>query len=142
MNQVCVTKLFKFEAAHYLPGYEGPCKVMHGHSYKLEVTVSGNVDLDTSNLNAYDSMVLDFGELKKIVQKHIIEKFDHQLINEIVIEDSEGNPTIFPYPPTAEAMVVYFKDVITKYLPKDIGLVSIRLWETDTSYATIYCGGN
>lgn len=140
MDQVCVTKLFKFEAAHYLPGYEGPCRVMHGHSYKLEVTVSGNIDLKPASSCTYDSMVLDFSELKEIVQRHIIDKFDHHLINDIMIEQGDEFIT-FPYPPTAEAMVVYFKEVLLKHLPKDINLESIRLWETDTSYATVYCGG-
>lgn len=136
MNQVCVTKVFKFEAAHKLPGYNGDCCKLHGHSYKLEVTVKGEVNPHSNN--PYDCMAFDFNELSRIVKENIIERFDHSYINDLdmsflTFEDSEE------VIPTAENMVIYFSEVLQCKLPKDVKLVKVRLWETETSYATFYC---
>ena len=72
-----ITKEFKFEMAHALHGYDGLCKNIHGHSYKLFVTVKGKIKNEKGNTK--DGMVLDFTSLKDIVKKHIILKYDHSL---------------------------------------------------------------
>lgn len=120
---VTVTRGFEFEAAHFLPNYDGKCKDLHGHSYKLEVSISGDIGFKSG-------MVMDFGFLKDIVNKNVIDKFDHKLLNDI-----------FDLP-TAENMVVWIKDTIKENLPKPImegvtslEVVSVKLWETSNSYA-------
>ena len=114
-----VTKLFEFEASHYLPDYKGACSRLHGHSYKLSVTVQGNIDKDTG-------MVIDFSELKRKVEEYIINNVDHTFLNDKFAM------------PTAEKMVVAFaitlKRVLNEYNP-DLILDKITLWETSASYA-------
>ena len=128
---VTATKIFTFDAAHYLEGHPGACRRMHGHTYKLEITFQKNSKMPVSEMNPPD-MVMDFSHLKTVVEKYIISKVDHQIINEI----PEWQMTNLR--PTAENMV----EVFAKWLMKaDDGLyseclVSIRLWETPTSYAT------
>ena len=70
-----LTKRFTFEMAHALPAYEGKCHNIHGHSYKLFVTVEGTPLQQQGASN--DGMVLDFSAIKNIVQQHIVEPFDH-----------------------------------------------------------------
>ena len=73
-----ITKEFKFEMAHALKDYDGPCRNIHGHSYEMKVTVSGTPVDDKNNPKL--GMVMDFGDLKKIVRETIIEVFDHALV--------------------------------------------------------------
>ena len=115
---ITITKIFRFEASHSLPKHKGKCKNLHGHSYKLEVTVG------SKQLNEKD-MVMDFGDLKKIVNKEIIDKLDHQHLNQ------------FYDNPTAENMVIDFFNKINDGLFgfNFVFLDSIRLWETDTCHA-------
>lgn len=112
-----ITKQFRFEAAHFIPNHPGLCKNLHGHQYLLEVTISGE-------LNEKTKMVMDFGDLKKIVKENIVDKYDHSYLNDY-----------FEYP-TAENMVQFFAKVLTAKLPWGINLRKIKLWETHNSYAT------
>ena len=116
-----VTKIFKFEAAHHLPHYEGACHNVHGHSYKLEVTIGGSVVTSTSNPKC--GMICDFKDLKKLVNEIVVDKYDHSNLN-----DYFENPT-------AENMVKQIALDIIAGLPKNCYLVSCKLWETETSYA-------
>lgn len=119
---ISITKIVEFEAAHYLPAHAGKCKNLHGHSYRLEVTVAPSpVEKETVELE--DGMVMDFGDLKDILRSMIDHHFDHQCINDWF----SG--------PTAERMVVWMRDYLPTFLPDDVELVAIRLWETSTSYA-------
>ena len=116
-----VTKLFEFEACHHLPHYDGACHNLHGHSYKLEVTVSGQVSKNENDPKC--GMIIDFKDLKAIVKSVAVDKYDHSYLNDF-----------FPNP-TAEIMVKQIAvDIISK-LPRNVYLVSCKLWETDTSYA-------
>ena len=81
--QAC--KIFRFDAAHYLPNYEGKCKNLHGHTWTLEVEVSSD-ELIQSGSEA--GMVIDFGKLKEAVNREVIGKLDHTLLN-----DTIENPT-------------------------------------------------
>lgn len=119
---VTVTKLFEFEACHSLPYYEGACNNLHGHSYKLEVTVGGKVR-ETKYNDPKSGMIIDFKDLKAIVKEEVINKYDHSHLN-----------AFFPNP-TAEIMVKKMATDIIAKLPKGVFLVSCKLWETSTSYA-------
>ena len=79
MSTIRITKRFSFEAGHALYGYDGKCKNVHGHSYKLYVTVIGSPITDTTNVKL--GMVIDFGDLKKIVKQEVVDKFDHATIS-------------------------------------------------------------
>lgn len=116
-----VTKIFEFEACHQLPNYEGACHNLHGHSYKLEVTVGGNINYDSPNPKI--GMIIDFKDLKKIVKEVAVDKYDHSYLN-----DFFSNPT-------AEIMVGRIATNIMEKLPENVYLVSCKLWETSTSYA-------
>ena len=118
---ITVTKRFSFEACHHLPFYEGACHNLHGHSYHLDVTVGGTVIKDESNPKC--GMILDFKDLKKLVNEQVIDKFDHSNLND------------FYENPTAEIMVYDIGMSILSHLPNDLYLDSVKLWETESSYA-------
>lgn len=141
MAIVRVTKIFRFEMAHALWGYDGLCKNIHGHSYVLKVTVSGTPIEDQSDKKL--GMVIDFGDLKRVVNKHIVDVFDHSLIlNEKApvdkftdMNEMFDRKTWFDFQPTAENLVIYFAGILQEHLPSGVPLHSIRLYETVNSYA-------
>lgn len=143
-----ITKEFKFEMAHALKAYDGPCQNIHGHSYELKVTVSGNPIVDENNPKL--GMVMDFGDLKKIVRKSIVEVFDHALVlkdnypNNLTTElKNNFNKVIFlDYQPTSELMVADFAERIKASLPDSVSLKYLLLRETVTSYAEWYAEDN
>ena len=134
-----ITKEFKFEMAHALHGYDGLCKNIHGHSYKLFVTVKGKIKNDKGN--AKDGMVLDFDILKSIVKPEIINKYDHSLVLNANSPHSEIDLSAFekvfflPYQPTSENLVTDFALKIKSKLPQEIELYKVVLSETETSFA-------
>ncbi len=149
MSTIRITKQFSFETGHALYGYDGKCKNVHGHSYKLSVTVIGNPITDTSHVKL--GMVIDFGDLKKIVKEDIEEVFDHatvfnkntphvELAREL--EKRGHNVILVDYQPTSENMVIDFANKIRARLPQNIALHSLKLQETETSYAEWYAGDN
>ena len=149
MNKIRITKQFSFETGHALYGYDGKCKNVHGHSYKLSVTVIGTPITDTSNVKY--GMVIDFTDLKKIVKSEIVDKFDHatvfnkntphiELAREL--ESRDHNVILVEYQPTSENMVIDFADKIMSQLPPQIKLFSLKLQETDTSFAEWYASDN
>ena len=78
MAVIRLTKEFSFEAAHALDGYDGPCREIHGHSYRLFVTVKGTPQADDADPKC--GMVMDFGLLKRIVYEQIVSRFDHSFV--------------------------------------------------------------
>ena len=134
-----ITKEFKFEMAHALSAYDGLCKNIHGHSYKLYVTVKGEIKNDPGN--AKDGMVLDFDILKRIVKPEIIKKYDHSLVlngnsSHAEIDLSAFEKVFFlPYQPTSENLVADFALKIKSKLPEGIELYKVILSETATSFA-------
>ncbi len=149
MSKIRITKQFSFETAHALYGYDGKCRNLHGHSYKLSVTVIGSPITDTNHVKL--GMVIDFGDLKKIVKEDIEDVFDHATVfnkNTPHVElakelEQRGHDIILvDYQPTTENMVVDFAQKIKARLPKDITLYSLRLQETETSYAEWYASDN
>tara|TARA_B100001250_G_scaffold7461_1_gene6292 strand:+ start:7296 stop:7736 length:441 start_codon:yes stop_codon:yes gene_type:complete len=137
-----ITKEFKFEMAHALHGYDGLCKNIHGHSYKLWVTIRGEVLKQKSHKK--DGMVMDFDILKTIVKPAIIEKYDHSLVLNANSPHAEIDFSAFdkvfflPYQPTSENLVTDFALQIKSKLPKGIELYKLVLSETATSYAEWY----
>jgi 6-pyruvoyltetrahydropterin/6-carboxytetrahydropterin synthase len=126
--------------AHALYGYDGPCKNIHGHSYSLCITISGNPNDD--NNNPKNGMVMDFGELKSIANDLIIKHFDHSLVLNENSPHREFNDiglfekVVFtPFQPTCENMLIYFVNIIKNNLPENVSLFSAKLRETETSYA-------
>lgn len=129
MPRIYITKAFSFDSAHKLINYDGKCAKLHGHTYKLHVTISRDLDIQYREGDlATDAMVMDFGDLKKIVNREIIEKYDHSYLNDFYDNS------------TAEIMVVDFFRKIRAVLPSSVTLESVKLWETEDSYAE-YMGG-
>ena len=142
MSTIRITKRFSFEAGHALHGYDGKCKNLHGHSYKLSVTVIGTPITDKTNPKF--GMVIDFTDLKRIVTEEIVDKFDHATIFNKntphvklakTLKDEGHNVLLVDYQPTTECMVIDFARKITKRLPINLKLHSLKLQETESSYA-------
>jgi len=149
MSNIRITKQFNFETGHALYGYDGKCRNVHGHSYKLSVTVIGTPITDNNHVKL--GMVIDFGDLKKIVKEDIVDVFDHatvfnkntphvELAKELT--DRGHNVILADYQPTSENMVIDFASKIKSRLPENISLFSLKLQETDTSFAEWYASDN
>lgn len=149
MSKIRITKQFSFETGHALYGYDGKCKNVHGHSYKLSVTVIGSPITDRNNVKY--GMVIDFSDLKKIVKEDIVDLFDHatvfnartphiELANEL--KERGHHVILVDYQPTSENMVIDFAAKIIKRLPANIQLHSLKLQETETSFAEWYAEDN
>lgn len=138
-----ITKIFTFDSSHMLDGHDGKCRNLHGHTYRLEVTVSAEPVCG----GAKDGMVMDFADLKHTVKRTVIEPFDHAFIyhgaNEresriaALLEGWEMKTLRLGVRTTAENMAAYIYACL-----KDAGLpvCSVKLWETPTSCAE-YGGG-
>ncbi|HLN20799.1 MAG TPA: 6-carboxytetrahydropterin synthase [Bacteroidales bacterium] len=143
-----VTKEFHFEMAHVLWNYDGPCRNVHGHSYKLFVTISG-IPVDDAN-HPKNGMVMDFSELKRIVKAEIVNVFDHSVVVNNRFDSSRiekftslfGNVVPVDYQPTCENLAADFAGRISRLLPEGIKLFSLKLYETATSYAEWYSEDN
>ena len=141
-----ITKEFKFEMAHALHGYDGLCKNIHGHSYKLWVTIRAKVRQEKAHKK--DGMVMDFDVLKSIVKPDIIDKYDHSLVlnansTHAEIDFSAFEKVFFlPYQPTSENLVMDFALKIKSKLPEGIELYKVVISETATSFAEWNCEDN
>lgn len=142
MSKVRITKEFTFETGHALFGYDGKCRNVHGHSYKLAVTVIGEPLNDPNAVK--NGMVIDFTDLKNIVKEEIVDPYDHATVFnkntphvELAQELSQrGHEVILAdYQPTSEMMIIDFATKIEKRLPAHIALFSLQLRETASSYA-------
>jgi 6-pyruvoyltetrahydropterin/6-carboxytetrahydropterin synthase len=145
MNKIRVTKEFTFEMAHALKDYKGKCENIHGHTYHLGVTIIGNV-ITTSSPNL--GMVLDFGDLKRIVKENILDVFDHVLVLNETDSRKESMSLIetklilTSYQPTAENLMVDFVHRIKDKLPPEVTLHSLKLRETSTSFVEWFSSDN
>ena len=148
MPVIRITKYFSFEAAHILMNYDGPCKNIHGHSYRLAVTVKGIPQKAAQSPK--EGMVMDFGDIKNLVKKYIIDEFDHSLIlnkgdfldQAEKLELVTGKVNWVNYQPTCENLLSDFASRINKRLPEGTELFSLKLHETETSYAEWYAEDN
>lgn len=134
-----ITKIFRFEMAHAIFGYDGKCKNIHGHSYVLHVTITGNLNND--DFIVAPGFIFDFKQLKRIVNETIIKKLDHQLVlsNEYLKLNtaltSAENIFVWETEPSAENILIYIKQNLQKAFPKEIKLTKLMLFETADSYA-------
>jgi len=147
MPLIRVTKEFHFEMAHLLEGYDGPCRNVHGHSYRLEVTVIGQPNAEKS-CSKY-GMVMDFGELKDIVNRKVVARFDHVLLVYQKSEIAKQRENLYlekmelvDYQPTCENMLIDIARLIAAELPKELKLHHLKLHETANSYAEWYASDN
>ncbi len=136
-----ITKIFTFETAHVLYNYDGKCKNMHGHSYKLFVTVKGNPINDINNPK--NGMVVDFGDIKKIVNEEIVDRWDHAVLvngdsphrNLGADLEKQGHKVILcNFQPTCENMLYEIASKIKAKLPNHVQLAYLKLHETENSY--------
>ncbi|WP_282936681.1 6-carboxytetrahydropterin synthase QueD [Paenibacillus sp. RC67] len=123
-REVLVSKEFTFDSAHHLHCYEGKCKSLHGHTYKLQVIMRGKVD--------HRGITIDFADIKRIAKERIMDRLDHRYLNEVL-------PLMNT---TAENMVVWMYEQLIDALRSEglypkIKLEEVRLWETPTSYAAV-----
>lgn len=148
---ISATKEFTWDMAHMLAGHEGLCQNLHGHTYKMEVTVVQKYD-DVITDGPSEGMVVDFKDLKNIVNDLIVKPLDHATILNITTTDEfeialyqllkAHGKKIFtvPYRPTAENMAVDFFVRLNRALTDSkstIKVTKIKLYETPTSYAEI-----
>jgi 6-pyruvoyltetrahydropterin/6-carboxytetrahydropterin synthase len=148
MSKIRITKIFKFETAHALKGYDGLCKYMHGHSYELHVCVIGKPITDKNSPKL--GMVMDFGDLKKIVNEEVVDRYDHATVfnSETPMEHLEKVEFLFDrkivvdYQPTSENMLLDFSEKIRARLPEGIELNALKLYETANSFAEWYASDN
>ncbi len=145
MTKIRLTKIFHFETGHALAGYDGKCRNVHGHSYRLEVTVIGSPIDDASHVKY--GMVIDFGDLKKIVKEHVVDVYDHALLlnrngayREIgeYLENKGHKILLVNFQPTGEMMLLDIAERIKPHLPENVKLYRLKLYETGTSYAEWY----
>ncbi|MGD0199591.1 MAG: 6-carboxytetrahydropterin synthase QueD [Bryobacteraceae bacterium] len=114
-----------FAAGHALRGYRGKCENVHGHNYRVRVTIQGP-ELDAAGL------LIDFVEVKRLLRA-VIEKLDHQFLNDVAPFDKLN--------PSAENMARYFHEEVSRDLdagarPNRVRLAEVKIWETDTATAT------
>lgn len=126
MLKISVFKEFTFDAAHSLNGHNGLCANVHGHTYKLQVGISDLIIDSPGKSN--NGMIYDFKDLKEIVKKHIIEKLDHQYLNDL-----------FDFRTTVENIAIWMSKELTN---NGLPIILIRLWETPTSFCEVTIDGN
>lgn len=114
---VLVVKEFTFDAAHRLEEYEGKCKHLHGHTYRVQVGFFGSPDRR--------GIIMDFHDIKEIWKKHIEPALDHAYLNDVLP----------PMNPTAENIVYWLYQTFQRYAPNGVAVKFVRLYETPTSYA-------
>lgn len=148
-----LTKQFVFEMAHALPGYEGKCRNVHGHSYRLSVTVEGERRQQPGTSS--DGMVVDFRLIKEVVDRCVVEPFDHALVlpqagvseREATVADAvpvqsslggyEAKLMLADFQPTTENLLLHFARLLEGQFPEGTRLYSLSLSETDTSTAEL-----
>lgn len=134
-----LTKIFHFETAHAIHGYNGACKNIHGHSYELHVTVAADAEFE--DYIPAPGFVIDFKEIKKIVKEGIIINLDHKLLlsKQFIAENNyisqQENLIQWEVEPTAENILLYIKKILINSLPAHVQLAYLKLYETKDSYA-------
>ncbi|MBO5672168.1 MAG: 6-carboxytetrahydropterin synthase [Alistipes sp.] len=149
MSVIRLTKEFSFEAAHALEGYDGRCREIHGHSYRLYITIKGEPINDPDSPKY--GMVMDFGALKRIVNEQIIDRLDHSFMmrrtpeaEQIAAEIGSRFQRVIltDYQPTTENLLSDFAERLLGALPEDVELCKLKLHETATSFGEWYASDN
>ena len=148
MPKIRVTKKFHFEMAHALYEYDGICRNIHGHTYHLEVTLIGNT-LEKFG-HPKDGMVIDFSQLKSVVKETIISVFDHSLLVSshfskdklAAFKKTTERLIIVDFQPTTENLIVHFANILQQAFSSNVKLFSMRLYETQNSFAEWFASDN
>ena len=148
MAVIRLTRVFYFDMAHVLLNYPGKCKNIHGHTYKLEVTVKG-VPCN-EECSPKKGMLIDFSDFKNLIQNEIISFWDHALMihqnsDPVLLTALKNNYEkimVVSFQPTTENMICELATIIKKILPFDLQLFSLRLYETEKSFAEWYASEN
>lgn len=148
MTKIRVTKEFSFEMAHALWNYDGPCRNVHGHSYRLFVTLTGTPITDPSSPK--NGMVIDFTDLSKIIKNEIVDRFDHSVVVSHKVDTDKlklfeqmfENTMVVNYQPTCENLITDFAQRIANHIPEGVKLHNLRLYETAKSYAEWFASEN
>lgn len=133
-----VTKIFRFETAHALHGYNGACRHVHGHSYQLHVTVTAE---EPEGYFPAPGILIDFKDLKRTVNEKAVDRLDHALVVSTAYLranpdiSAEENLLVIDAEPSAENLLLFIRNSIRPYLPKSVTLSSLRLYETADSFA-------
>jgi len=146
--KIRITKAYKFDMAHALPGHDGLCSNIHGHSYELLVTLIGEPISNTSSPKL--GMVIDFKDLKRIIKGLIVDELDHSMVLRqdapkdliAVMKKNYERIILTEYQPTSENMIIDFADRIKAALPDEVKLHHLKLWETVTSYTEWFAEDN
>lgn len=134
-----LTKIFRFETAHAISGYNGLCKNIHGHSYELHVTVRAKEN--KVGFLPKPGFLVDFKDLKAVVKREVVDYFDHRLfLSEDYLRAHPNlkgldNLEVWPFEPSAENILLFILEKLQKVMPKDIYIHNMRIYETSTSYA-------
>ena len=140
-----IVKIIQWDMGHRVLNHRSVCKGIHGHRYKAEICLEGELIVD-SGLSE-EGMVIDFSDIKKIAQKFIQNKLDHGFMvwnqdDELLdfFKHSKGHKlVVVPFTPTAENVAAYiFQKLKNEFLDKfktGLHLHSVKLWETPSSYA-------
>lgn len=134
-----LTKIFHFEMAHAIHGYQGACRNIHGHSYELHVTLYA--PMPYTDYITSPGFVIDFKEIKKLVNAAVIDKIDHKLVlSQEYLQEHPSfllheNIVTWPAEPTAENMLLFIQQTLAAKLPGKIKLARLKLFETKDSYA-------
>ena len=145
MSIIKITKQFSFEMAHALRNYDGLCRNIHGHSYKMDITLAGQPLQDENSPK--NGMVMDFGDLKRLVNEEIISLLDHALVLNAktekslidILKQNFEKIVVVDFQPTTENLLDFIANKLMKRLPENVKLCRVRLRETDTSYAEWCC---
>lgn len=148
MAKIRITKAYKFDMAHALPGHDGLCSNIHGHSYELLVTLIGEPISDPESPKF--GMVIDFKDLKTIIKGLIVDELDHSMILRKDTPEDLLNAmqkhyeriVLVNYQPTSENMILDFANRIKAALPENVKLHHLKLWETVTSYTEWFAEDN
>lgn len=146
MAIIRITKAFNFEMAHALKDHDGACRNIHGHTYELFVTIIGEPRAEDGH--PANGMIMDFKELKEIVNYNIVKHYDHAFVvsqrspwaNDASVKDFKL--IVLPFEPTSENLVAEFAKILKGVLPNDVKLHSLRLRETTTAYAEWFASDN
>ncbi len=139
MSELHITREFRFEGAHALTYYDGKCRQIHGHSYRLMITVTGEPSLVPGDPKS--GMIMDLNDLKQIVTRHVLEPLDHSLMLRKDAPLSKelaqhyDNVILFDFQPTCEQLVLYIAAILEPVITPPNRLHSVRLYETPTSFA-------
>ena len=147
-EKIRVTKKFIFDMAHALYGHDGPCKNIHGHTYHLFVTIIGTPQEEINHPK--NGMVIDFTDLKELVKKEVTNHFDHALVlngnsphkNVEILHQQFDKIILVPFQPTCENLLIEIKNRLIPFLSGVQQLISLRLEETQTSYAEWHLSDN